>query len=385
MRAYIGILLFLSLTQGALQIPVYRLIQYDYEGSALGSQVASLNFLGAHFKNEQEIPRKIALIHESSVTLESLESTIALKPSSMLIIIRADISLSKEIQNYLGLGTFHFPIYFAHETPELMSIYNELLSTNEQTIDSDQLQFSVSAEEKAVVKNLQQENYYGFVYEYSENLPTIALVTYYDSFSIIPELTKGVDSNGSGLVALLEILKLLKKVYTQSPAPYNLLFVLTSSGTTGFQGLKHWVTTEETELQQIRGGISFALCLDALGNQNDLVMHVSRFHKEGENDIINLYSNFNSTAEKENISLQFNKKKVNMADPFTPWQHETFAKNKIVSATISHMSASKNSIIDHSSLSDTSLDFAILQRNIKFIGEILVKFLYNLNETVFFI
>ena len=176
----------------------------------------------------------------------------------------------------------------------------------------------------------------------------------------------------------------MRKLYMQNPAPYNLLFILTSSGTTGFQGLKHWLTTEEQELQQIRGGISFALCLDALGLGDELVMHVSRFHKDGETDIINFYSQFNSTSEKNNISLQYNKKKVNMAEPFTPWQHESFAKNKIVSASLSHFANSKNGIVDHSQISDTQVDIDILQRNIKFIGESLVKFLYNLSETVLF-
>ena len=384
MKGIIVIFLVLSVCQSALQVPVYRLIQFDHDGNSYGSQVSSLSFLGAHFQNEQEVPRKIALIHESSLSPDTLESTISQKPSALLIILLQNSSISKEIQSFLGSTSFHFPIYFAYESPELLEVYNDLLSTGEQTIDSDQLQFSVSADEKALLKNLQQENYYGFVYEYSESLPTIALVTYYDAFSIIPELTHGIDSNGSGVIVLLELIKLMRKLYMQNPAPYNLLFILTSSGTTGFQGLKHWLTTEEQELQQIRGGISFALCLDALGLGDELVMHVSRFHKDGETDIINFYSQFNSTSEKNNISLQYNKKKVNMAEPFTPWQHESFAKNKIVSASLSHFANSKNGIVDHSQISDTQVDIDILQRNIKFIGESLVKFLYNLSETVLF-
>lgn len=382
MRSAIAIFLVFSMCQSALQVPVYRLIQFDHDGNSFGSQVASLNYLGAYFQNESEVPRKIALIHESSLSLDSLESTISLKPSALLIITSVGSAVNKEVQSYLGSTSFHFPIYFAHESEELMGIYKDLQMTGEQTIDSDQLQFSVSSDEKAMVKNLQQENYYGFVYEYSEGLPTIAIVTYFDAFSVVPELTKGMDSNGSGVVVLLELVKVLKKLYNQSPAPFNLMFLLTSSGTTSFQGLKHWLTTEEAELQQIRGGISFALCLDALGSGSDLVMHISRFHKEGENDIMNFYSQFNSTAEKKNINLQYNKKKVNMAEPFTPWQHETFAKNKIASATLSHFANSKTSIIDHSQLSDSEMNIEVVQRNIKYIGESLVKFLYGITETV---
>jgi hypothetical protein len=71
-----------------------------------------------------------------------------------------------------------------------------------------------------------------------------------------------------------------------------------------------------------------------------------------------------------------------MADPFTPWQHEAFTKNKIVSATLSHFSNSKASIVDHSSLLDTSLNLETLSKNLKFVTEALVKFLYGLEETV---
>src|SRR5574343_504503 len=198
--------IFLAFVCPALvQVPVYRLIQYDYEGNSYGSQVSSFNFLGSTFDNESEVPRKIALIHEKSITQETLEATINLKPSAILIILASPSTLAKEIQSYLGTNTFHFPIYFTHETEELLEIYESLKVTGEQTIDSDQLQFSVTSDEKPVLRNLQQENFYGFIDEFSENHPTLALVTYADSFSIIPELTSGSDSNGSGLVILLEL------------------------------------------------------------------------------------------------------------------------------------------------------------------------------------
>jgi hypothetical protein len=373
------------LAQGLLEIKVQRLIQYDYEGASYGSQVSSLSFLGASFQNPLEVPRKIALIHESSLSLDSLDSTISLKPSALLIILSSPTSLSKELQAYLGATAFHFPVYFTTETPALLDVYQALQTTGEQTIDSDQLQFTVSAEEKAAVRNLQQENYYGFVYEFTEGLPTIALVTYYDAFSVVPELTAGVDANGSGVVAALAVIRALKSVLSKNPPPFNVMFLMAGSGTTNFQGLKHWLGTEEQELQQVRGSISFALCLDAVGSSEALFMHVSRFQKEGESDLNALYASFNSTAEKYKVPLAFNKKKVNMADTFTPWQHESFVKNKIVSATVSHLEAVRTGIVDHSSLTDTSLDQTVLERNIKFITESLAKYMYSKDDIVYFI
>ena len=368
--------------QALVQVPVYRLIQYDYEGNSYGSQVSSFNFLGSTFDNENEVPRKIALIHEKSITQESLDATINLKPSAILIILASPSSLAKEIQSYLGSSTFHFPIYFAHETQELKEVYESLKLTGEQTIDSDQLQFSVTSDEKPVIRNLQQENFYGFIDEFSENHPTLALVTYADSFSVIPELTSGADSNGSGLVVLLELIRVLKRLYSINPASFNVLFVISGSGTTSHQGLKHWLSAEDQELQQIRGSISYALCLDTLGNSDNLNLHMTRFHKEGENDLFNLYSSFNSTSEKTKLPLNYIKKKVNMADPFTPWQHESFVKNKIVSGTVSRLENTRNNMIEHGLIQDDKVDLEAVMRNFKFIGEVLVRHLYALNDTV---
>ena len=376
-------MIFLALVcQALVQVPVYRLIQYDYEGNSYGSQVSSFNFLGAVFDNEKEVPRKIALIHEKFITQESLESTINLKPSAILIILASPSALAKEIQAYLGSNTFHFPIYFAHETQELLEVYESLKETGEQAIDSDQLQFSVASEEKPVLRNLQQENFYGFIDEFSENHPTLALVTYADSFSVVPELTSGAESNGSGLAVLLELVRVLKKMYSSHPASFNVLFLVSGSGTTNHQGLKHWLSAEDQELQQIRGSISYALCLDTLGSSNGLNLHMTRFHKEGENDLLNLYASFNLTSEKTKLPLNYIKKKVNMADPFTPWQHESFVRNKIVSGTVSRLETSRNSMMDHGLIQDCQVDLEAVMRNFKFIGEVLVRHLYALNDTV---
>ena len=47
----------------------------------------------------------------------------------------------------------------------------------------------------------------------------------------------------------------------------------------------------------------------------------------------------NLTARLTETPLVYNKKKVNMADPYVPWAHEQFARKKIVSASLSHVAA----------------------------------------------
>ena len=56
-------------------------------------------------------------------------------------------------------------------------------------------------------------------------------------------LSFGGDSNGSGVVALLEIARLFSKLYmsSRSHAKYNLLFLLSGGGKFNYQGTKRWI------------------------------------------------------------------------------------------------------------------------------------------------
>lgn len=96
------------------------------------------------------------------------------------------------------------------------------------------MNFEVKTDEKYKQGRITLENMHGFIYEYSEALPTIAIVTYYDSFSIIPETTQGASDNLSGVAAFLELARIFNNLYNTSPPGYNLLFLLTSAGTLNF-------------------------------------------------------------------------------------------------------------------------------------------------------
>ena len=60
---------------------------------------------------------------------------------------------------------------------------------------------------------------------------------------ILQSLSFGGDSNGSGVVALLEIARLFSKLYmsSRSHAKYNLLFLLSGGGKFNYQGTKRWI------------------------------------------------------------------------------------------------------------------------------------------------
>ncbi|KAL8547618.1 hypothetical protein ACS0TY_007080 [Phlomoides rotata] len=72
----------------------------------------------------------------------------------------------------------------------------------------------------------------------SSQLPTIAVVASYETFGAAPALSVGSDSNGSGVVALLEIARLFSILYSSPKirGRYNLLFALASGGPYNYNG-----------------------------------------------------------------------------------------------------------------------------------------------------
>ena len=121
-----------------------------------------------------------------------------------------------------------------------MSVYRELEAGTSEA-QENQLSFIVSTDEKVPLKQLNFENYYGFVYAYEESLPIIALVTHYDAFSILPDETVGMNENGSGLIALMEIARTFFKIYAQNFPNYNLMILITQAGTLNFDGARQWL------------------------------------------------------------------------------------------------------------------------------------------------
>ncbi|KAH9723340.1 Receptor-like protein 1 [Citrus sinensis] len=86
----------------------------------------------------------------------------------------------------------------------------------------------------------------------ANQLPTIAIVASYDTFGAAPALSVGSDSNGSGVVALLEV----------DLISYNC------------NGTHKWLRSFD---QRLRESIDYAICLNSVGSwNNELWIHVSK-------------------------------------------------------------------------------------------------------------
>ena len=85
-----------------------------------------------------------------------------------------------------------------------------------------------------------------------------------------------------------------------------------------------------------------------------------------------------------NFNLNFIKKKIYLSAKVVPWEHEQFSSNytiyiekKILAATLSGMKTPITNIFNRTNIIDNQIDMHILKRNIKFIAESLLAFLFD--------
>jgi hypothetical protein len=255
-------------------------------------------------------------------------------------------------------------------------------------IKESYLHFSLSIKEPQLKKSLNLENIYGFLEAPSQNgspNTIIAIVAHYDTLGIISDLPHGINSNGSGILALLELIRIISKLYEnyESVIKYDILFVLTSGGNENFKGTEQFINNLEPSINE---NLQYVLCLDSIGSLNEkdnLYLHLSRYPREYEVTPNKLYNIFNLTAKNMDINLNYIKKKVFLSEDFVPWEHEQFSKKKIISATLSTLNSPPENIFTRNLFTDIEIDLNVVSKNIKFIVESLIQFLFDYDSTKF--
>jgi len=421
------------------------MIQYEHGENLFGSQYSSLSYIGAYYKGDTL--RKIALVPLKEINeISEIEKIVKSNANSILFILPNSPAqtFSKKfqhlihgLQSYLSTQTLYIPIYFVEETEELNEIVEILKteykqSTGEENtgilnylgINQNLLHFSLSASDPKKIDTLNLENLYGFLEgtasasvqadvksgktkiekddlddddEEKKEIPSnsksttsnpiIAIVAYYDSFGISPDMPSGINSNGSGIVALLELIRILSKFYEnyENVIKYDILFVLTSAGNLNFEGTQKFIDSLDPSIYE---NLHYVLCLDSLASidKDDLFLHISRLPKENEEEANRLYKIFSATAENMNLPLNYAKKKVFLTNNVVPWEHEQFSKKKILAGTLSSKENPVEDLFNRTLLTDTATDMSRLKRNIKFLAESLLAFVFDYdikNFTIF--
>nr|GEV63108.1 nicalin-1 [Tanacetum cinerariifolium] len=147
----------------------------------------------------------------------------------------------------------------------------------------------------------------------------------YDTFGAAPALSVGSDSNGSGVVALLEIARLFYILYSNlnTRGRYNILFGLTSGGPYNYNGTQKLKSFD----QSLRESIDYAICLNSLrSGENGLWLHVSKPPE-------NAYG-LSNVAEELGVTVGLKHKKINVSNSRVAWEHEQFSRLRVTAATL---------------------------------------------------
>nr|CAG4634664.1 EOG090X02MW [Alona affinis] len=397
-------------TNAAIDFPVYRLQHFDLQGIKYGSRSSVLNFESRSIETRNPA-RKCIIMKVQEFSTGRFRELINEGIGALLIVLPSDLdSLSDELkenileaENFLLSQEILIPVYFTYQSSQLDEIYASIKESTMKdsatsaaqallgAVFANGYQLAVNGNQAKLLPDQQITNIQGKLPGFSmEELPVVAVVAHYDAFGAAPDLAFGSDSNASGVAALLEIVRLLSRLASQPNQTglprFNLAFFLTGGGKLNFLGSKKVL---EDQLDSVDGGLFqdtiFALCLDSLGNGDELNVHVSKPPKEGSN-IGTFVKNLQDFSGVEYPDLEVNvmHKKINLADDFLAWEHERYSIRRLNAMTVSHYKNAKSDV-KRGTILDTksSVSTKVLARNVQLIAEALASQLYNTSGPFF--
>ncbi|KOX71148.1 Nicalin-1 [Melipona quadrifasciata] len=324
------------------EFPVYRMHQYDLHGVPHGCRSAPVS-LEARSLTGWSTSRHCVVTKALSLT-PSLFHSIKHKAGALIVILPERLTelaleekqhiMSLEESMMFGPETT-IPVYFTSWHPDLQTILDDLSNgfiTDEKAGSAAEAMFnSISASGYQVVvatgqalakTDVKVATLHGKLTGTGaeEKLPTIALVTHYDSAGVAPELSFGADSNASGVTMLLEIARLFSSLYSTSRSrpQYNLVFIVTGA--------------------------------DTVSTSDNLYVHVSKPPKENSTGGL-FYKELKTVSELLNVTtVEGIHKKINLAEETLAWEHERYSIRRLPATTLSslksHEDPTRTTILD---------------------------------------
>lgn len=304
-------------------------------------------------------------------------------PNSEKELIR---NLLAELEWLLIHANIRYPVYFAFEDDDIDAVLADVKRNDATgqpaTATTGGYKFVVSAPEPRKVATPAITNIQGWLPGLkaegdSNQLPTIAIVASYDTFGAAPALSVGSDSNGSGVVALLEIARLFSLLYSnpKTRGRYNLLFGLTSGGPYNYNGTHKWLRSFD---QRLRENIEYAICLNSIGSSgNELWLHVSKPPENG--NIKQIFDGFSNVAEELGLKVGLKHKKINISNSRVAWEHEQFSRLRVTAATLSKLPVAPELLESTGGLSDNRhfTSEAAVARTVSLVAESLARHVYG--------
>ncbi|KAL8204882.1 hypothetical protein R6Q57_010505 [Mikania cordata] len=388
-------------------VDVYRLIQYDISGAPFGSRAASLNHhvgssLSAH---GSDLSRTVVMLYlrelDETFIREYIEQG---KPLGGLLIVLpqgfrydkyqnlalCDYTEAKkqlaDLEQKLIHRAIQYPVYFAFECQDLAIVLADIRKNDAfgqpatATIGRHKLMVTSPAPKKLASPTI--INIQGWLLgmktdQDSSQLPTIAILASYDTFGAAPAISVGSDSNGSGVVALLEIARLFSILYSNpnTRGSYNIFFGLTSGGPYNYYGTEKWLRSFN---QSLRESIDYAICLISLSSaKNGLWLHVSK--PPGNAYVKKIFEGLSNVAEEFGLKVGLKYKRINVSDSRVGWEHEQFSWSGVTAATLSGISVAPNLLENTGGISDKSkfVDEEAVVQSIKLVSESLARHIYG--------
>ncbi|XP_073151580.1 uncharacterized protein [Henckelia pumila] len=394
-------------------VDVYRLVQYDLGGVPFGSRLAALNHhAGSSLFSSSEVAdlsRTVLILPVRELNLTLIREYIGQrKPLGGLLLLLPPVFSPQNLDSGGGAGhdsekgfvkevltelervlihaNIPYPVYFGFEDEYVNAVLADVKKNDATgqlaTATTGGYKLLVAAAEPKKVASPTITNIQGWLPGLradgdSNQLPTIAVVASYDTFGAAPALSVGSDSNGSGIVALLEIARLFSALYKnpKTRGRYNLLFALTSGGPYNYNGTQKWLRSLD---QRLRETIDYAICLNSLGSSNnELWIHVS---KPPENAYIKqIFEGFSSVSGELGLKVGLKHKKINISNPRIAWEHEQFSRLRVTAATVSALSVAPDFLESAGGLSDNShfVDEASISQSVKLVAESLARHIYG--------
>ncbi|GMI97270.1 hypothetical protein like AT3G44330 [Hibiscus trionum] len=396
-----------ELCDAAAAVDVYRLIQYDMSGSPFGSRFAALNHHASslRFPPGADLSRTVLIIPLRELNITFVREYITQKkPLGGLLFLLPEVlsfkhggnkqvhekekmkKLLAELEQLLVNSNIPYPVYFAFENDDIDTVLTEIKKNDAMgqpaTATTGGYKLVIPTAEPKKVASPTITNIQGWLSGLkadgdANQLPTIAIVASYDTFGAAPALSVGGDSNGSGIVALLEIARLFSLLYSnpKTRGRYNLLFGLTSGGPYNYNGTQKWLRSFD---QRLRESIDYAICLNSIGSwDNELWIHVS---KPPENAYIKqIFEGFSNVAEELDLKVGLKHKKINISNPRVAWEHEQFSRLRVTAATLSGLSVAPELFESTGGLFDGRqyVNETAIFRGVKLVAESLARHIYG--------
>ncbi|KAF1768739.1 hypothetical protein GCK72_000552 [Caenorhabditis remanei] len=384
----------------------YRLHQYEISGNMYGSRNHRVSYeavsLGARAL------RRTMVTSWREVLTHDVDDMWALSTGAVLIFIPDNLDELNDIDRkaFLDLETkllnvrTDLAVYVAPYNDDAASILNDVNSRAEkapsalqhliQSLSGNTISITSSDQIPELTDSYKPVNVVGRLSSGDRASLTIAFVAHYDTSSAVPGVSPGADSNGSGVVALLELLAVLSKFY-DSPStrpPYNLLFIWTAGGKLNYQGTRHWIDEFQKGIEGsefLDSGVNrkddridLAICIESIGRKTGgLYMHAGKTPSENS-AAAQLLRRLNNIAPNKKIELVTKKISLTTA---SAWEHEKFNIKRMPAVTLSTLPSptdpARNSILDLPS----TLDEEELIDNIRLIAEAVLGYILGLPET----